>query len=242
MSSLSLISFGGYSLEQKPSLGVEFQSFIHLASLHPTQNSHQITLTVLPSPLLPKDFCSHFSVSTQHSFILLSSWLCVAFVQQCPQLLEWGSLSLIHEPLGLNTMTPWSDTLLAQLWDCWLLQQVFTQWSHFPPGHQMSIPDLRLLSGSPFHQGGWTLGLSSWNMEFKGNLLRSLETTDNSWPILTEKVPVGLLFPGPPGKCFLNLKDLGPRLSCLCRQRELAKEDEWLQWTTCQGSQFQILS
>ena len=113
MSSLSLISFGGYSLEQKPSLGVEFQSFIHLASLHPTQNSHQITLTVLPSPLLPKDFCSHFSVSTQHSFILLSSWLCVAFVQQCPQLLEWGSLSLIHEPLGLNTMTPWSDTLLA---------------------------------------------------------------------------------------------------------------------------------
>lgn len=182
-----------------------------------------------------------------HSALLhpLSIWLCVAFIQQCPQLLEWGSLSFIHEPPGLNTMTPRSDTLLAQLQDCWLLQQVFTQWSHFPPGHQMSIPDLKLLSGSPFHQGGWTLGLSSWvsgNMESKGNLLQSLETTDDSWPVLIEKVPVGLPFAGHPGKCFLNLKDLGPRLSCLCRRRELAKGDEWLQWTTCQGSQFQILS
>ena len=37
MSSLSLISFGSYSLEQKSSFGVEFQVFIHLASFHPTQ-------------------------------------------------------------------------------------------------------------------------------------------------------------------------------------------------------------
>ena len=63
-------------------------------------------------------------------------------------------------------------------------------------------------------------------MDSKGNLLQSLETTDSSWSILIEKVPFGLPLPGHLGKGFLDVKDLGPQLSCLCRWREPAKGDE----------------
>lgn len=109
MSSLGLLSFSGYSLpsECEPGFGVEFRVFTHLASPPPTQGSPQTTMAVVSSPLiLPEALCSHFSASTRHSLTLLRSWLCIAFVQGPPQLLESGDLSLICGPPGINTMTP----------------------------------------------------------------------------------------------------------------------------------------